>query len=388
LIRSAVPAVVGMQFSISDRAAARFAEAFYRSLAQGAAVDTAVTRGRLEILRDRTSLEWATPALHLRVPDGRLFERIEPAVPPSPPPPASLPPSPSPRDPRRRRRWPAAAGALVLLAALGWAAWWASRPDAPLGLALVSGLPEKGSLTGDGGPALPPAAPDSVCPPHRLLPGFEWIYVPEDSLEFPPEQPGGTPRLLVVEEAFCIGKYEVTRGQLRSVLPDGAEPAGDEARPDDRLPASSVSFDRALEFLDRLNRGHRDRPYRLPTSAEWEYAARAGSTAAYSFSDDLLLLYLHGNCRGGGGMHDGFEDATAPVGRYEHNAFGLHDVHGNVWEWVGDPGSATGERTRRGGSYKSKADRCAFPSSSTVLGRVKHQDSGFRLVRDPAALFR
>lgn len=396
LIRSRVPAVVGMQFPISDRAAARFAEVLYASLAAGNPIDAAVTEGRLALRRYGSGLEWATPTLHLRVSDGHLFERTDPgsAMLPAEPEPQPTEPTPplqlvalEPRPRAYRIRPLAASAALVLLTALGWATWRLTRLDEP----------EVQARTADPADAEPPAAgagvpdgqvaPDWVCPAHELLPGFEWIYVPAGSLELPPDEAGRTPPLLIVPEAFCIGRYEITRGQQRSVLPDEAEPAGDDGT-DDRLPASGVSFDLAQRFVDRLNERHRDPLYRLPTDAEWEYAARAGSKAAYSFGNDAAELYLHGNCLGRGGIHDGFEDALAPVGHYQPNMLGLCDVHGNVWEWVSDrPDASLGpdQRLRRGGSYKTIPETCAFASSSPVQGDFKHQDSGFRIVREPAA---
>ncbi len=371
LIRSAVPAVIGMQFAISDRAAACFAETLYASLAHGDPVDAAVTRGRLEILRNRGSLEWATPALHLRVPDGRLFERTEP------PPPLPLPLLSAPPAPHRRRRWLVATGALVLLVALGWGAWRLTRPAAPEMQPPAAGLE-----------ARPPdhhardsrVAPDWACPPHELLPGFEWILIEPGVLELLAEEPDST-RLLLIEKAFCIGRREVTWTQRRSVL--GEDETEGEKPPAGELPAFGMSWDLSLQFLEKLNERFPDRIYRLPTGAEWEFAARGGSKGRYSFGDDQLELYRHGNCRSSGGTNDGFENDFAPVGTYQANALGLYDVHGNVWEWVSDPpGSDYDERhhVRRGGSYASKPEKCTISASAFVQGRIRHRDSGLRIV--------
>ena len=121
------------------------------------------------------------------------------------------------------------------------------------------------------------------------------------------------------------------------------------------LPVTDVSWEDCQDFIKKLN-AKTSGGFRLPTEAEWEYACRAGTTTAYSFGDNLTKADAN---------IDG--DSTKPVGSYKPNAFGLYDMHGNVWEWcenwygslqdgeVIDPkGPATGDaRVLRGGSFLS-----------------------------------
>ena len=96
-------------------------------------------------------------------------------------------------------------------------------------------------------------------------------------------------------------------------------------------PVISVSWDDVQEFIAWLN-ARTDGGYRLPTESEWEYAARAGSESLYSWGDEIGVN--RANCRGCGSEWDNTE--TAPVGSFPANAWGLHDMHGNVWEWTED----------------------------------------------------
>ena len=126
---------------------------------------------------------------------------------------------------------------------------------------------------------------------------------------------------VTISEAFYLGKYEVTQKQWHEVM--GYSPSHFKG---DDLPAENVSWDDVQEFIKKLNKKENTHKYRLPSEAEWEYAARAGTTTRYSFGDDDSKLgeYAWYNENSGGKTH--------PVGNKGANPWGLYDVHGNVWE--------------------------------------------------------
>ncbi|HEX4999657.1 MAG TPA: formylglycine-generating enzyme family protein [Terriglobia bacterium] len=143
--------------------------------------------------------------------------------------------------------------------------------------------------------------------------------------------------------AFEMGKYEVTQAEWKAVM--GTEPSGSKG---ENLPVENVTRVEAQSFVDRLNAKNDGYRYRLPTEAEWEYAARAGTSGPYYGKLDEIAWYA-GNS----------DDETHPVGQKKPNPWGLYDMIGNVREWVADtysgnyyrqspeadpPGPAAGQR--------------------------------------------
>lgn len=224
------------------------------------------------------------------------------------------------------------------------------------------------------------------CPEMVVIPSGKFLMgskadpfaATQPSSEEQPEHP-------VVIKSFSIGKYEVTQEQWHSVM--GTLPSKSKGR---TLPVEQISWDDAQLFLKELSR-KTSKKYRLPTEAEWEYAARSGTTTSYSFGDiengiDQYAWY-HENSK-----------STNSVGQKLPNAFGLFDMHGNVWEWTEDcwnpnysgapnDGSAwlTGDCSRRilrGGSWSNLSSnlRSAYrisTSTSVIVDRY-----GFRVARD------
>src|SRR5262245_9780872 len=145
----------------------------------------------------------------------------------------------------------------------------------------------------------------------------------------------GPEHRVTIAKPFAISKFEVTFADWDACVAVGGCPqegrAGDAGWGRGTQPVMYVNWDDAQAYVAWLSR-MTGKTYRLLTEAEWEYAARAGSQAAYSWGDEIGKG--NANCDGCGSQWD--RQQAAPVGSFAANAFGLHDMHGNVWEWVED----------------------------------------------------
>jgi formylglycine-generating enzyme required for sulfatase activity len=152
------------------------------------------------------------------------------------------------------------------------------------------------------------------------------------------------PQRKVTMPSFAIGKHEVTFAQWDACAVEGgcAHKPGDETWGRGKRPAINIAWHDAMEFVAWLSR-KTGKPYRLPTEAEWEYAARGITDASEPhppFSTGSTINYKQANYDANFVYADGkmglYRQKTVEVGSFRRNTFGLHDMHGNVWEWVQD----------------------------------------------------
>ncbi len=184
----------------------------------------------------------------------------------------------------------------------------------------------------------------------------------------------GPQRTVTIRQPFAVGKFEVTFAEWEACVAGGGcasnrSPA-DQGWGKGRRPVINVSWDDAKQYVTWLGR-KTGKTYRLLTEAEWEYAARAGTTTPFSTGRTITPAQANfdGNYTYGGSAKGQFRQRTIEVGSFAANQFALHDMHGNVWEWVEDcytenyngaptDGSAAREtsscrRVLRGGSWSS-----------------------------------
>lgn len=188
--------------------------------------------------------------------------------------------------------------------------------------------------------------------------------------------------------SFYIGMVEVTQEQWRAVMGKDNNPSKFKG---DSLPVENVSLYEAQEFCRRLSEMSK-RKYRLPTEAEWEYAARGGRDTPFAFGPSLSSdkANFNGNDPYGGASKGAYLGRTVPVGSYDPNKFGLYDMHGNVWEWCdGYARDGAGvqynssSKVLRGGAWDSPAT--SLRSGHRIrLGPTSTNDGihGFRVVAD------
>ncbi len=324
LASAGVPAVLAMRSRVSDRAALAFAERFYEALSQDLPIDGALGEARRAIYAETRDLEWSTPVLYMRAP--------------------------VPID--TRRPWRVLLAAILGAMLLGSGGYWLST--------------------------LPDLSSDPACPSP---PGLDMPFVRIKPGRFAMGVKG---RQVEITKPYCLGKFEVTQGEWKKIM----GPPLRQAKEGDKLPVGNVSWNDAEAFLTRLNAKEPAAHYRLPTEAQWELAARAGTSGKYSFGEDFSELRMYGNCSKTG--------RPTRVGSFQRNPWGLYDMYGNVSEWVEDwegplpdepardpTGPAKGtDKIRRGGSYTYSL-HC--DSSYRTGSKPDHRkvDTGFRIVRDP-----
>ena len=214
-----------------------------------------------------------------------------------------------------------------------------------------------------------------------------------------------TPQRTVRVSGFYLSKYEITQAQWRAVaqLPKVkrdliSDPSYFKGG---SRPVEMVSWEDAMEFCERLSRAT-GRKYRLPTEAEWEYACRAGSRSAFHFGDTVTPAWANYDAKSpyASAPKSDSRQQTTPVGSLGvANAFGLYDMHGNVWEWCLDTwhdnyfqapndGSSREKEANnyvkviRGGAWNSFAGECRASARNRITAPFKLNGIGFRVVAE------
>ena len=242
--------------------------------------------------------------------------------------------------------------------------------------AMLAAIAQPGQAQQSAATAAPATVTNSIGMRFVRIPAGSFMMgaVEQDRQAGPHEKPR---HRVTISKPFYLAQFELTLAQWQAVM-DRSPYVGPRSNPYYDLPGmaarinrpdhpATISWNESQEFIRLLNQKEGHQRYRLPTEAESEYAARAGTTTVYSFGDDASQLARHawfGESFATGGTH--------PVGQKPANPWGLHDIHGNVWEWVQDwyaadayvrgeatdpagPASGT-RRVVRGGSWHSTGD--------------------------------
>jgi formylglycine-generating enzyme required for sulfatase activity len=290
---------------------------------------------------------------------GQTAQTQSSAPAPAVPPPAATPARPAPKQPVGKPRTQVA------------------QAEAPAG-------PESPTPTG-------PVAAIKDCPACPVLLALNPVpFTMGSNTSDPSERPA---HKVAIKSPFAVGKYEVTVDQWNACVQASVCPSiPSAATAGGNLPMRDVSWDEAQLFLKWLS-GLSGRSYRLPTEAEWEYAARGGTATKHWWGDHMK----DGNtsCKGCGQPWNA--DSPPPVGSFTGNPFGFFDMNGSVWEWVADcwhssykgaPGDGSAwngascqARVIRGGSWREDASYMLSTTRFKYDAGVRQSQNGFRVAR-------
>ncbi|MBD2130978.1 SUMF1/EgtB/PvdO family nonheme iron enzyme [Sphaerospermopsis sp. FACHB-1094] len=201
-----------------------------------------------------------------------------------------------------------------------------------------------------------------------------------------------SPQHQVTVSGFFMGKYEVTQKQYQAIMGSNPSDFKGENRPVER-----VSWDDAVGFCEKLSK-KTGKKYTLPSEAQWEYACRAGTTTPFYFGESITpdLVNYDGNYPYGSATKGLYRKQTTDVGTFPPNAFGLYDMHGNLWEWCLDDyednynnapidgsyliNNVKKNKLLRGGSWLFNARNCRSGERWRYFRDTKFSEVGFRVV--------
>ena len=227
-----------------------------------------------------------------------------------------------------------------------------------------------------------------TCPEMVVIPAGSFVMGTPDSPRAADNDGSNDkekPARTIAMTSFALGKYEVTQEEWLAVM--GENPSENTGT---RIPVDHVSWEMAQQFVEKLSK-LTGKKYRLPSEAEWEYAARAGTTKEFQDSDDPATLDGHAWFRANSGME------VHSVGSKNPNRFGLYDMFGNVWEWTQDcwnpdykgaPATQAAweqgnceSRINRGGAWVSTARMLRSAFRSRFSSELKSPYFGLRVAR-------
>jgi len=230
------------------------------------------------------------------------------------------------------------------------------------------------------------------CPVMIVIPAGKLIMgSPEDESDRLANE--GPAHRVTLAKPFAVSKFEVSFADWDACAAAGACPRVLDSWGRGKMPVINVSWSDAKRYAVWLSQ-RTGKDYRLPTEAEWEYAARAGASTRYSWGNDTGMG--DANCDGCGSQWDVRQ--AAPVGSFKPNAFGLCDMHGNVWEWVEDSwhdnyngapvdgsawlrGGDPNYRVVRGGSWRNETELVRAAARAKRNINVRFDTLGFRVAR-------
>lgn len=211
-----------------------------------------------------------------------------------------------------------------------------------------------------------------------------------DEADFMPELIEATPydllkldedMITVPGQDFLLGRYEVTQALWETIMNNTPTPNPSRFKGRE-LPVDNVSWENCQTFLTKLNStpivNLRGQVYRFPTEEEWEYACRAGAEGPYCRMTNGTEV-TEGTLDKVAWFADNSDKQTHPVGQKEPNAFGLYDMHGNVWEWTSTEEET--DRVTKGGGWNGDAGRCESSNRNRFFPSHRFAFLGFRLVR-------